>query len=84
MGFYAQMLSIAGAKLPEVYLIAVEKKEPYRVVVVNIVGMTVNDANHNHMGGETWRDDNDAMIEELKHCRAKGVWPTRYEKVIHI
>ena len=84
MAFYANMLTLAGAPLPETYLIAVEKKEPFRVVVVNVVEMTLNDANRNHLGSEKWRDDNDAMIEELKHCRETGVWPTRYEKVVHI
>ena len=84
MAFYAHIVELCTGKAPSAYLVAVEKKEPYRVAVVEIVGMTLNDANHNHLGGEKWRDDNDAMIAELKRCRETGEWPTRYEQVIHI
>ena len=85
MGFYVNCLRLAGCKnVPRVYLIAVEKKEPYRVSVTEICAMTLEDTIHNHMGGENWRDDADAMIEELRKCRAEGHWPTRYEEIIHI
>ena len=87
MAFYARLLEIAGgisARSLNVFLVAVEKKEPFRVAVVNIVSPTIDDANHQHMGGENWRDDNDAMFAELKTCREQDVWPTRYEKPILI
>lgn len=87
MAFYAQCVSLARGEspmTPPCFLIAVEKKEPYRVAVVHIGASTIDDAIHNHMANEFLRDDADAMIEELKKCRETGVWPTRYEHVINI
>ena len=86
MAFYAQcvMLASGADRPPKTYLVAVEKKEPYRVSVTEICALTLLDAIHNHMGGENWRDDADAMIAELRKCRAANVWPTRYETIIHI
>ena len=66
------------------WIVAVEKKEPFRVAVIKISESTVGDLNEGHMGSETWRDDNDAMIAELKKCREANIWPTRYEQVITI
>lgn len=82
--FYAECVHIVSGRVPTCYLIAVEKKEPYRVAVVHIGASTIDDAIHNHMANEYLRDDADAMIEELKRCRETGVWPTRYEHVINI
>ena len=84
MAFYAHLVELCTNKTPTAYLVAVEKKEPYRVAVVQICDITLNDANHNHMGGETWHDDNDAMISELQYCRNTNSWPTRYERIITI
>ena len=90
LAFYNFCVSLARGdtigigRRPECYLIAVEKKEPYRVAVVHIVQLTILDAISNHMGGESWRDDANAMIRELKKCRETGIWPTRYEDVIYI
>ena len=92
MAFYAQCVMMARKDevesepqiLPACWLVAVEKKEPYRVAVVHIGASTIDDAIHGHMGGETWRDDADAMLLELRKCRETGVWPTRYEHVINI
>ena len=86
MAFYAECVSLArgSGELPQAYLVAVEKKEPYRVSVTEICFLTLRDAIHNHMGGEKWRDDCDAMFAELKACREANVWPTRFEKVITI
>ena len=61
---------------------AVEKKEPFRVAVYHIAPSTLEDAHLQHMGSEFWRNDNTAMIAELKECRATGVWPTRFEAPI--
>lgn len=85
MAFYAQCVMLAsGSQTPNVYLVAVEKKEPFRVSVTQIVQLTLDDAIHHHMGGEAWRDDCDAMLAELNECRVSGFWPTRYEEVIVI
>ena len=84
MAFYARCVEIVGGKLPDCYLVAVEKKEPYRVSVTQICALTLTDAIHDHKGGENWRDDADAMFAELRQCREANVWPTRFEKVITI
>ena len=84
MAFYAECVRLVSGSTPVCWLVAVEKKEPYRVAVVHIGASTIDDAIHGHMGGETWRDDADAMLLELRKCRETGVWPTRYEQVINI
>lgn len=84
MAFYAKALMLSGAATPDVFLVAVEKKEPFRVSVTHISATTVEDAISHHMGGETWRDDCEAMLAELRKCRETGVWPTRYEGVVTI
>ena len=91
MAFYAKCVSLArGEKIdvwpqiPRCYLIAAEKKEPFRVSVTEICAATLDGAIYNHMGGLDWRDDASAMLAELKQCRQANVWPTRFEKVIYI
>ena len=84
MAFYAECVRLVSGSTPVCWLVAVEKKEPYRVAVVHIGASTIDDAIHGHMGGETWRDDADAMLLELRKCRETGEWPTRYEQVINI
>lgn len=82
MAFYVKALMLAGADMPpDAYLVAVEKKEPFRVAVFQVTQPTIMDAIENHYGAENWRDDIDAMMEELQKCRDTGVWPTRYEGV---
>jgi hypothetical protein len=85
LAFYANALELAGGpKLIRLmaYIVAVEKKEPYRVAVYHIAPSTLEDAHLQHMGSEFWRNDNTAMIAELKECRRTGVWPTRFEAAI--
>ena len=84
MSFYAHCVALVSGRRPEAWLVAVEKREPFRVAVVNIVPTTLDDAIHGHFVNETLRDDADAMIAELKKCRSTDVWPTRYEHVIRI
>jgi len=54
-----------------VYLIAVEKKEPFRCGVWRVSDDCLAMARH----------DNEAAIDRLKSCRNKGIWPTGYEEV---
>lgn len=91
MAFYAHCVSLVrgdrigvGPRTPDCYLVAVEKKEPFRVSVTQICAMTLGDAICNHIGGEAWRDDCDAMFAELKQCRESDMWPTRFERIITI
>lgn len=84
MAFYGMVLRRAGyeGKL-RVFLVAVEKKEPYRVCVAEFFPMTLNDANDSEPGTK-YGPGNDQAIAELRRCRKTGVWPTRYEEVIKI
>lgn len=85
LAFYSWVLSAAGYDKPvHPYIIAVEKKQPYRTAVVHFCDMTIDDLNHGHMATETLRDDTEAMINELHECRKSNVWPTRFEKIIHV
>lgn len=87
LAFYAHLVELAGGpKLTSLkaYLVAVEKKEPFRVAVYFVSPSTLENAHLLHMGNEFWRNDNSAMMAELKECRATGVWPTRFEKQIII
>jgi hypothetical protein len=54
-----------------VYLIAVEKKQPFRCGVWRVSDDCLAAA----------RRDNEAAIERLTSCRSENVWPTGYEAV---
>lgn len=71
MAFYAGVIEAAGHVFPDVSIIAVEKKEPYRCGVWDIGRASLQLA----------RRENEAAICEFRECEQAGVWPTRYEKV---
>lgn len=72
MAFYREVFKIAsGGALASTWLIAVEKRVPYRCGV-----WQVTDAMLEHS-----KTLNEAALEELKICKAQDVWPTRYEDV---
>ena len=86
LAFYKKCLEIVGyekAKKLKGYLVAVEKKEPFRVAVVEISPYTLDEGN-TAFPGAIYGTGNETLIEELKDCRAKDVWPTRYEEPIRI
>lgn len=85
MAFYKRVLELAGYKGPDIraYLIAVEKKEPFRVAVAEICHLTLNDGNNAEPGAK-YGTGNDLVIQELLDCRAKDAWPTRYEGLMHL
>ena len=69
LSFYRSVFTAAVGEEPPVYLVAVEKKEPFRCGVWR-------------MGEEVLaiaRRENEEAIERLKHCRETGCWPTGYE-----
>ena len=84
LAFYKRVLMLAGYDGPSLraYLIAVEKREPFRVAVVEICGFTLDDGNTAE--ASKYGVGNNLMISELLTCRAKNEWPTRYEKLIRI
>lgn len=84
LAFYKRVLELAGYHGPRIraYLIAVEKKEPYRVAVAEISELTLNDGNVAEAG--KYGAGNDTVMHELQECRAADRWPTRYEELLHI
>ena len=84
LAFYKRVLELAGYAGPRIraYLIAVEKKEPYRVAVAEISELTLNDGNVAEAG--KYGAGNDTVMRELLECRAADRWPTRYEEFLHI
>ena len=84
LAFYRRVLELAGYHGPRIraYLIAVEKKEPYRVAVAEISELTLNDGNVAEAG--KYGSGNDTVMRELLECRAADRWPTRYEELLHI
>jgi hypothetical protein len=73
MAFYADMLAkVTGEDEPiPVYLIAVEKVEPFRCGVWQVSEQTLKQA----------RRENRAAIERLKQAHEQDHWPTGYESM---
>ena len=84
LAFYKRVLELAGYDGPALraYLIAVEKREPFRVAVVEIYPMTLEDGNIAE--ASKYGVGNNLVMSELLTCRAKNEWPTRYEKLMHL
>lgn len=70
LAFYRSVLLAAGALPMRVFLIAVEKHEPFRCGVWELTSQVLTAA----------ENDNRAAIERLKRCRATDSWPTGYEE----
>ncbi|MCD6404322.1 MAG: PD-(D/E)XK nuclease-like domain-containing protein [Planctomycetes bacterium] len=71
MAFYNALVAAAvGSRVP-VWLIAVEKREPFRCGVWrmgdDVLGIV--------------QRENEEAIERLKRCRETDTWPTGYEEV---
>lgn len=86
MAFYKHCIDLVGTfdKDVKCWIVAVEKRQPYRVAVVRVSDPTIEDCASHHMGGESWRDDCDAMMAELYESLRNDSWVTRYEKAIII
>lgn len=84
LAFYKRVLELAGYDGPALraYLIAVEKREPYRVAVAELYPMTLDGGNTAE--ASKYGPGNDLVMHELIACRARNEWPTRYEGVLHI
>ena len=71
VAFYRALVNAATGKVVPVWLIAVEKREPFRCGVwrmgEDVLGIV--------------QKENEAAIERLKRCREAGIWETGYEKV---
>ena len=71
LAFYRAVLAQVTGRKPEVHVIAVEKKEPYRVGVWRFSDQVLDAAARENL----------AAIERLKVCRAQDCWPTGYEQI---
>lgn len=82
LAFYDRILHFAGyTDEIRCCLVAVEKKEPYRVAVYELYPYTITEANDSPIDTKLG-PGNDQIVRELLDCRARDIWPTRYEKVI--
>jgi len=71
MAFYRALIEeVIGQRVP-VYLIAVEKKEPFRCAVWRLSDDTLAIAQR----------ENEAAVRRLVTCRKRDEWPTGYEEV---
>lgn len=71
LAFYRELVVEAASVEAEVFVIAVEKREPHRCGVWQVSRAVLDRAAH----------DNLAAMEELARCRETGVWPTRFESL---
>jgi len=71
MAFYQCVLDAVIGQLVPVYIIAVEKKEPFRCGIWQVTSETLLMA----------RAENEAAIERLKQSKVKDHWPTGYEEL---
>jgi hypothetical protein len=71
LAFYRAVLAAVTQTVAEVYLIAVEKREPFRSGVWRMAPDVLNHA----------QKENEQAIERLKRCREADAWPTGYEQI---
>lgn len=79
LAFYREVFRIAAHEKspgknppkPNCFLIALEKREPYRVAVYKLTEELLESA----------RMTNERAIEELRHCYRTDAWPTRTEEL---
>lgn len=71
MAFYQQVLKQVTGELFPVFLIAIEKQEPYACGVWSITQDAL----------DCYIQSNERYIERLKECIANSVWPTGYEEI---
>lgn len=69
VAFYRALVAVAGGQVPPVHVVAVEKREPFRVGVWRIAPEVLDQA----------QAQNEEAMAELRRCRATGDWFTRYE-----
>jgi hypothetical protein len=71
LAFYRALLALETGEVLSVYLIAVEKREPYRCGVWRIDPNVL----------AACEQDNEAALERLVRCRQIDHWPTGYEEL---
>jgi len=71
LAFYRAVYALVVGQVVPVWLVAAEKKEPYRVGVWKVDPEILNHAQR----------ENEAAIARLTYCRNTYTWPTDYEEV---
>lgn len=71
LAFYRSVLRQATPLFVSVYLIAIEKREPFRCGVWRMGDDVLGIA----------KQENEQAIERLKQCRQRDEWPTNYEEM---
>jgi len=71
LSFYRAVLAAVAGVKADVHVIAVEKKEPYRVGVWRFSDQVLDAAGRENL----------AAIERLKICRSQDRWPSGYEAI---
>lgn len=71
LAFYRSVLQQVTPLFVSVYLIAVEKKEPFRCGVWRVGDDVLGTAKH----------ENEQAFGRLKHCLQRNLWPTGYEEM---
>lgn len=69
VAFYRALVSVASGNVLPVHVVAVEKREPFRVGVWRIAPEVLDQA----------QAQNEEAMADLRRCRATGDWFTRYE-----
>lgn len=71
VAFYRSVIGQASGKSFDAWIVAIEKKEPYRCGVwkvgLDVLGMA--------------QKENEAAIQRLQRCREQDRWPTGYEDI---
>ena len=71
LAFYQRVMFERTDRIFPVYIVAVEKKEPFRCGVWQVLRETLDNA----------RGENEAAMERLQKARETDVWPTGYEEL---
>ena len=71
LAFYREVLRIASGEEFPVYIVAVEKKAPFRVGVWKLAPEALDEA----------KAANERALSLLRECRCQNVWPTGYEEL---
>jgi hypothetical protein len=71
LAFYQAILGVVTGQHVPVYIVAIEKREPYRAGTWRVSDDTLQIA----------RCENEAAIRRLVECRKRDIWPTGFEAV---
>jgi len=71
LAFYRSVLAAATGKNAPVYLVAIEKKQPYRCGVWRLAEEVLGQA----------AKENQQAMERWAKCKERNLWPTGYEEV---